>query len=686
MKRKYENLESLLKGSIFDLDVKDKEINNKEINAINDGKEDVEENNDVKENGKENPKKLKVQNSAFSQAILNIKEAIQKPEKPFKEKVIKEKIKEKCKEKYKEKYKENPIPEPIKIEQKPLRDPNEFGVKMVEPYALFPHQIEAVKFIVDVEDYKITNPYFKKGRGCLLEMAMGFGKSVSLGTVCMRTLENQRMLGQPSLFVTEKILLETLRFEFEKFFGNQINVLVYHGDFLKTDYVKVDASFLKKYDVVITTYATVEARFKSAGLLIVEKKKAKLKSSNINSEQIPEVIPILEPKNLEKSKNAKEFCQMGWYRVILDESHIIRNRNTQTFRVVNQLYSQIRICMTGTVMFNDIKDVYSQLEFIGLQLPKEIKKTKQTLKNLNLYNMMKFVKKAPSIKLPNKTIFRRYFDLSPHERFLHSFYKNRAQLAFNNEQSNHKMEVNGSFIRSLQICSAPYLVTKISKMGINSSVEDMASVDEPEIFPAEPHLDTWIRNKKSEAGLYSSKMRALHQLLNEIAPTKQKVIIFANFTSTLRLAIESLDSANPYFKNQMVYVHGGITCSSDRDKLFDKFRKDPDCFYLFLTLKIGGIGLNLVEASAVIFLENWYNYATHDQADSRVHRIGQTKEVSVYYLIAKDSVDEEIHKIAQDKKVITDSLSVDDEITPIEKVNQNDVYKLLFQNYMPSSN
>jgi len=261
------------------------------------------------------------------------------------------------------------------------------------------------------------------------------------------------------------------------------------------------------------------------------------------------------------------------------------------------------------------------------------------------------------------------------------------------EKSKKTLEAKVSMLRLLQICSAPFLITSQSKklksksasststtstsnqfeIDTNSIVpslddftsnvmdEDNDNIPSVAILPTnENKIDEWIIRKNDEAGLYSSKMKKLIELwknLKEKNPRYLKVVIFANFTSSLNLAIETLSQNIPNFENQYVFVHGGITSAKQRDDLYTKFRTNSNIQALFMTLKLGSTGLNLSEANFAIIFEPWYSYSSLYQAESRIHRIGQMNPVNIYYLIARNSAEERVFQIAYAKKELAEEIS-----------------------------
>ena len=171
-----------------------------------------------------------------------------------------------------------------------------------------------------------------------------------------------------------------------------------------------------------------------------------------------------------------------------------------------------------------------------------------------------------------------------------------------------------------------------------------------------------MKNASGTAGIHSSKMSRFVELYMSLKrdstpQTPMKVVVFANLTSTLRLAIRALQEYNPLYDDAHVYVHAGISSGRVREDLYTKFRTQDDVEALFMTIKLGSVGLNLTEANTVIMLEPWYSYAALYQAEGRVHRIGQMKPVHVYYFIGRDTVEERIYNIAQRKKSLSQEVT-----------------------------
>lgn len=539
-----------------------------------------------------------------------------------------------------------------------LGRPNQFGVRLVYPLQLFEYQCRAVQWMADVEERRIVNPnYAPHCAGGLLAMVMGLGKTPCAGTLIMRKLKAQRAARRCTLYVCPKNLLGTVCREFDKFFGDQLRVQIYHKDFLRSRYREFYTSHICQFDVLVTTYNTILSRQKLA---------AKTPTYPVTQTH----LTAAESEH----KSATNFVQFPWYRIVLDESHEIREKHKR-FEAVCALHSPRRICLTGTPIHNSIRDLFHQLEFTGLRVPRGVKYNKKTLKQLGLMDVIRFVEYKDAekdVQLPEKQVHVIHFALSKEERFLHQHYVSRAQHTFQQHQNKNGVSfihVEASMIRVLQVCSAPYVMTPAAKLE-NPKAEDNTKV----VYPHNPQIDKWIKYKVGDAGLKSSKMRCFVKLIQNLRGgyPPEKIVIFANFTSTLRLAIQALRLQVPDI--QYRFVHGTVGPQDRREQMYTAFRTDANVELLFMTLKTGNVGLNLTEASIVIFLEPWYSYGALHQAESRVHRIGQTKPVRIFYLLGADSLEERTYQIAQEKKCLAEDIAAQKDF----KLRMQDLRNLLF--------
>jgi SNF2 family DNA or RNA helicase len=146
------------------------------------------------------------------------------------------------------------------------------------------------------------------------------------------------------------------------------------------------------------------------------------------------------------------------------------------------------------------------------------------------------------------------------------------------------------------------------------------------------------------AGVPSTKLDALMEMLDDIVADGHRVLVFSQFTRFLTLARQRLEAAGI----DLCYLDGR---TRKRDQVIDSFRSGSAPVFL-ISLKAGGFGLNLTEADYCILLDPWWNPATEAQAVDRVHRIGQTRKVMVYRLVAKDTIEEKVMALKEKKSAL----------------------------------
>jgi SNF2 family DNA or RNA helicase len=547
--------------------------------------------------------------------------------------------------------------------------PNEFGVCLVAPLALFRYQVDAVQWMLLKESGRDRIALWQpEQNGGMLAMQMGMGKTPIAAVVTAATLTQQRQERTCTLYVCPKSLLGTVRYQFEKFLGPQVRVMIYHKEFQRNSFHNITTEQLQQYDVVLTNYSTLVGQMKTAGRLEILKKSKKVTTS------IPRV--------------ASHFCDFPWFRVFLDESHEVRELRTLKFLAVNALISPRRFCLTGTPICNRLSDMFAQLRFCGLRIPPRVKVNKTVMHEMEVLRMVRFVDYKVAEPLPPKTTHCLYFELSAEERQIYSHYIHRTRDVFQQleqltgrERNRKTMEVQGGLIRLMQLCSAPYLLTKGAKQDYDAEEEEeKKGSDDTEMLSTltiahQPEVERWLQTRNGPAGTQSSKMNRFRSLMAEVNPS-EKVLIFANYTSTLRLAIGAMEETDSKFNDQHLFLHGGLRSGPAREALLQEFRVDPTKRFLFMTLKLGSVGLNLAEANVVIFLETWFSPSALSQGEGRVHRVGQIKPVRIYYLLARGSVEERTHKLAMEKKHLADDVMAQQEFDLSNEQMQKLLYRI----------
>jgi len=494
-------------------------------------------------------------------------------------------------------------------------EPNELGVQLVHPYTLFEYQLQSVKWCLAREREPASDGPSGPRCGGLLAMCMGLGKTVSAVTLISSTIADQRSLGSCSMYVCPKNLFGTVYHEVKKFFGSQLRIIIYHPDMLKSSFKTFGVEDVRKYDVIITNYETV------------------------------------------KFSKCDAMAQFEWYRIVLDESHEIRNPKTKRFKAFMSLKTKRAICMSGTPLFNGLVDIVSQLRFTGFVMPPRMRVTEEVFKRLGLHQRIRFVEytDATGVTLPTKKVHRIQFQLSPAERDLHTTFISKGRLHPLDDRYRYA-HCMCALLRCMQVCTAPYIMTQQSK-GDWDDVDDSDKVASAidNAFTSDQVLNMWLHKRDNEAGVKSSKMQMFVNLVKSLPG--EKIVVFSNFASSLQVAIAALVSGDESYARQYVHL-SSVLKMHERDAALTAFRTKPNIRLLFVTMALGSNGLNLTESCKVIMLEPWYSYSRLHQAESRVHRIGQTREVDIYYLLAKDSVEERVYNTAQLKKSMSENMMV----------------------------
>ncbi len=306
---------------------------------------------------------------------------------------------------------------------------------------------------------------------------------------------------------------------------------------------------------------------------------------------------------------------VDWRCIILDEAQFIKNPDSKTARAVFELNSAIRIATTGTPIENRLSELWSIFRFInpGLlgSLPSFQKRfevpvlsgqagPRQRLRRLVSPFILRRTKAQVLTELPPRTELTLTVELNSVERSLYEGVRREALEKASAENSH--LQMLAMLTRLRQACCHPQLLL--------------------------PH-----------ESLNSSKFEAFFNLADELLAGGHRALVFSQFVGLLKLLEAELQAR----KLSYLYLDGS-TASSERRERVKSFQAGEGDFFL-ISLKAGGTGLNLTGADYVIHLDPWWNPAAEDQASDRAHRIGQTRPVTIYRLIAQDTVEEKVVKL-----------------------------------------
>ncbi|MDR1938668.1 MAG: DEAD/DEAH box helicase [Tannerellaceae bacterium] len=314
--------------------------------------------------------------------------------------------------------------------------------------------------------------------------------------------------------------------------------------------------------------------------------------------------------------------------IVLDEAHIIKNYATKTSRASMQLKAPFRVALTGTPIQNHLGEIWNIFNFINPGLlgsldhftdtfiKSDDEKKRKYLKKLISPFILRRTKTAVLDELPPKTEIVKKIQLSAEEK---AFYETMRRKAIENLSRD---DVN-SGVKHIQILTE---ITKLRKACCHPQMIDP---------------DTRIA---------SSKLATFLEIVSELRENKHRALVFSQFVTHLSIVRKALDEQGVSYQ-----CLDGSMSMAERERRVKKFQGGEGDLFL-ISLKVGGMGLNLTAADFVIHLDPWWNPAVEDQASDRAHRIGQLLPVTIYRLVAEDTIEEKIIQLHHTKRGLAESL------------------------------
>jgi SNF2 family DNA or RNA helicase len=327
-----------------------------------------------------------------------------------------------------------------------------------------------------------------------------------------------------------------------------------------------------------------------------------------------------------------KFLAFDFLYLVLDESQVIKNPASKTYQAVMQIKADNRIVLTGTPVENSLTDLWAQLNFLNPGLLGNLSFFHTEFK-LPIEKMGDPVKQEKLHKLINPFILRRTkSQVEPelpaiNEQLFYCDMDEQQEMVYEREKSMARNLIIEKFTETGYSRSAVIILQSLTKL--RQIANHPALVDE---------------NYFAGSGKYDEIIRTLQNLQDE----GHKALIFSSFVKHLELVATYLD------RNKVNYaLLTGET--RDRENEINKFQKDGNCPFFLISLKAGGVGLNLTAADYVLILDPWWNPAAEMQAISRAHRIGQDKHVFVYRYISRNTLEEKILKLQERKSALADA-------------------------------
>jgi SNF2 family DNA or RNA helicase len=341
-----------------------------------------------------------------------------------------------------------------------------------------------------------------------------------------------------------------------------------------------------------------------------------------------------------------------FHYIILDESQVIKNPSSMIFKTVTRLRADYRLVLTGTPVENSLTDLWTQLNFVnpGLlgnlsffrrEYAKPIEKKGDDDKEIQLRKIIKpFIlrrtKEMVAKDLPPVTEQTVFCDMTDEQGELYE---------------KEKSAVRNSILKNIESSglekSAIVVLQGLMKLRQISNHPVMAYED---------------------YGAGSGKFEAVLHDIESVISEGHKILIFSSFVKHLDLYAAVLNKQRTKFS----MLTGA---STNREKIVNSFQGDPSNRIFLISLKAGGVGLNLTAADYVFILDPWWNPAAEIQALNRAHRIGQDKSVFVYRYISSDTIEEKIIRLQEKKSRLADTFIHSN--NPLKDIDLNQILEIL---------
>ena len=337
-----------------------------------------------------------------------------------------------------------------------------------------------------------------------------------------------------------------------------------------------------------------------------------------------------------------------WNVACLDEAHIIKNRGAKTSAAAMKIQAKNRIMLTGTPVQNHLGELWNLFQFVNPGLlgtyeqfsqkfiiPIEGNKDKdrqQGLDDLVHPFMLRRTKQAVLKELPEKTEIYQPVELSREEMAIYESIRSKAENMLNGNDSNVTMNVLAEITRLRQAaCCAELIESK------------------------------WKGD--------SSKITMLTELLQGVIEGGNRALVFSQFVSFFDIIKRELDRLGMDY----YYIDGSVPVKK-RSEMVNEFQNGKKSIFL-ISLKAGGLGLNLTGANYVFHLDPWWNPAIEQQATDRVYRIGQTQAVTVYHLVSQHTIEEKIIRLHESKRELAENILAGTDIS--HKLTGKDLLEMI---------
>lgn len=436
------------------------------------------------------------------------------------------------------------------------------------------------------------------GLGACLADDMGLGKTIEFIAFLLH-LKEQNSLENPVLLVCPTSVLGNWEREVKKF-SPTLNVIVHHGD--KRAKGNNFAKVIQDKNLVITSY------------------------------------PLT-------FRDQKELQGVTWQGLVLDEAQNIKNPDAKQSKTVRNINASFKIALTGTPVENRLSELWSIMDFLNpgylgqrlffqrrFAIPIEKYGDTDSLKILRSLVQPFILRRLKTDKdiiqdLPEKQENIVFCPLTTEQATLYQKIVDDSLAKIDDAEGiQRRGMILALLVKLKQLCNHPVLIEAKVK---NSKKSDIIKTQ------------------------YSGKLQRLTEMLDEVLAEGDRALIFTQFAEWGKVLQPYLED---YFNREILFLYGS-TSKNKREEMIDRFQNDPQAPpIMILSLKAGGVGLNLTRANHVFHFDRWWNPAVENQATDRVFRIGQTRNVQVHKFVCTGTLEEKIHDLIESKKALAEQV------------------------------
>jgi SNF2 family DNA or RNA helicase len=469
---------------------------------------------------------------------------------------------------------------------------------------------QPAKFEGQLRPYQITGLRWmaflsKFGVGTCLADDMGLGKTIQLIALLQHERTEQDVMVGATLLVVPTSVVGNWDRELDKF-SPELKVHVHHG--INRPLGESFTDKVSESDVVITTYGLVH-------------------------------------------RDRETLNMISWHRVALDEAQYIKNPPTKQAQSIRSLKAWHRVALTGTPVENRLIELWSIMEYLNpgylgpattfkrtiarpIEQRRDPKRSEQLRRMIQPFVLRRLKTDATVIDdLPDCVQTKEYANLTAEQAGIYEQVVNKmVSEVERSEGIQRRGLVLSTLVKLKQICNHP---AHYSQAG---------------------HRDGVILTESSAPGLQSArsgKTTRLMSLLEEVIATGEKALVFTQFREMGRLLSAMIQHD---LECDTLFLHGG-TPPKRRQQFIDRFQSDDGNVPVFiLSLKAGGVGLNLTAANHVFHFDRWWNPAIENQATDRAFRIGQQKTVQVHKFVCTGTLEERIDQMIEQKMELAENI------------------------------